>query len=472
MPIRHFILTGLALMFLALPVKAQEVVVSAKAPACDKVEKRFMFRVQLKDKKNNPYSLKKPQEFLSQKAIDRRKRYKLKVDRYDLPISPAYINELTGLGLSVHNKSKWNNTVVVNTTDTTLMEKVRQLPFVQSVRLVWIGPDSVVQTKSIDRKSLVSSTFKPLKHYYGHSRKQIEMLGVDRLHDAGYKGEGMTIAVLDGGFYNVDVIPFFDHSKILGTRNFVQPEVNVYDEPNHGMMVLSCIAGKAPNGIIGTAPEAFFYLLQTEDGRSEQLVEEDNYCAALEYADSLGCDIVTASLGYYKFDHDFMNHSYADLNGKTAVNSRADSLAASRGILLLNSAGNEGDNTWKKIGFPADAKDILTVGAVYADSTNTEFSSLGYTADGRIKPDAMAVGASSAVFTNAGTPGRANGTSFSCPILCGAVACLWQAHRDKSPKQIIEMVHQVGSFYNAPNEVYGYGIPNLWKAHQDFQYKK
>lgn len=435
------------------------------------LEKRYRYRVYLKDKKNSPYSTKRPEEFLSRRAIERRQRYGIKVDKFDLPVSPNYLQVLRDAGLHIHNASKWQNTVVVETADTTLMQAVRKMAFVDGVVRVWVGPDSMLVMDKSDRRAKVKNTRDKMPSYYGTARFQVEMLNAHMLHDAGFRGEGMLIGILDGGFNNADAITGFKKENILGVRNYVDPSVDVYSESSHGMMVLSCIGANTPYNLVGTAPEAQFYLIQTEDGNSEQLVEEDNYCAGLEYADSLGCDVVTASLGYYKFDYPEMNHPYSALDGQTAINSRSASMAASRGILLLNSAGNEGDETWKKIGFPADARDILAVGAVRMDSTNTAFSSLGYSADGRVKPDAMAMGEDAAVFSTRGTTTTANGTSFSCPILCGAVTCLWQAHRDKTPLQIIDAVHRAGSYANAPNEVFGYGIPDLWKAHQLLQKK-
>lgn len=429
----------------------------------------YRYRLYLADKANSPYSINKPEDFLTQRSIDRRKRYNISIDTYDLPVSPAYLDSLRSIGLKIHNASKWQNTVVVETSDKSLVNKACNFSFIKGSRLVWAKPDKAPKELVSDRKLKVKNKRDTLDSYYGHSQHQIEMLSVNYLHSAGYRGEGMLIGILDGGFFNADAISGFNRNNILGTRNYVNPAASVYDSDSHGMMVLSCIAANVPNFMVGTAPEAQFYLIQTEDGDSEQLVEEDNYCAGVEYADSLGCDIVTASLGYYKFDHKEMNHSYTDLDGRTAINSREASMAASRGILLLNSAGNEGDDTWKKIGFPADANNILAVGAVSADSTNTRFSSVGHSADHRIKPDAMAMGEGVALYNTRGNASAANGTSFSCPLLCGAVACLWQAHRDKTPVEIIEAVRSTGNYSNEPNEVFGYGIPNLWQAHENMK---
>lgn len=427
--------------------------------------KAYRYRVSLTDKKGCGYSIKHPEAFLSAKALARRNRYGLKVDEYDLPVSQQYVKQLTNLGLRIHNMSKWNNTVVVETADTLKMQQVRALPFVKGICRVWESPDSVAiidRSKRADEVTNQRDTM--LTNYYGYGRNQVEMLGVDRLHQAGFRGKGVTIAVIDGGFYNADLMRGIDQTHILGTRNFVRPGKSVFEELDHGMMVLSCMAANEPHYLVGTAPEANFYLIQSEDEESEQLIEEDNWCAAIEYADSLGCDVVTSSLGYYNFDHPYMNHHYYDLNGRTAVNSKSASLAASRGLLVLNSAGNSGRGTWKKIGFPADATDILTVGAVDSVGVNTTFSSLGNSADGRIKPDVMAQGEMSMVYDDDGTVVGVNGTSFSCPTMCGAAACLVQAFPHKRPTEIIRALQLSGNNAQHPDNIFGYGIPNVMKA--------
>jgi len=430
-----------------------------------KVPKTYRYRVSFTDKKNCGYSTKHPEAFLSQKALDRRKRLGAKVDSYDLPITPQYLRTLTEQGFPIYNRSKWNNTAVVTLSDTTRLSQLRAFPFVKAVRKVWESPDSIpVPPATPSRQSLVTNKRDTLATYYGRGERQVTMLGIDSLHRAGYRGRGVTIAVIDGGFYNADIIDGLKNVRVLGTRNFVHPGVNVYEEAEHGMMVLSCIAANTPYSLVGTAPEASFYLLVSEDGATEQLVEEDNWCAAMEYADSLGCDIVTSSLGYYLFDHKTMNHCYNDLDGQTAINSRNASLAASRGLLVINSAGNSGMSRWKKIGFPADARDMLAIGAVDSLAQNAAFSSLGNSADGRIKPNVMAMGVNSAVYDVDGTVARVNGTSFACPTLCGAVACLLQMFPYKKPTEIIHAVQQSGNNAQHPDNIYGYGIPNMPKA--------
>lgn len=458
---RH--LLCLLLVALALPVWAQTDGNSKKTEK-ETTYTRFRYRVSFTDKNKCGFSIDHPERFLSPKSLARRARYGLAVDEHDLPLTPAYLKQLRKMGLPVVTQSKWNNTAVVELRDTSRLAAVRALPFVKGVRCVWMGTDEATPADTTDRAADMAAHADSLTTYYGFADGQVKMLGVDRLHAAGYRGSGVTIAVIDGGFHNADIIPGLKGVKVLGTRNFVRPGKSVYEEQSHGMMVLSCIAAHTPRSLVGTAPEASFYLLQSEDGSSEQQIEEDYWAAAIEYADSLGCDLVTSSLGYTQFDHKEMNHHYWELDGRTALISRSASLAASRGILLLNSAGNSGNDQWKKIGVPADACDMLAVGAVTPDSLNTNFSSLGYSADGRIKPDVMAQGLAAAVYSIHGKINWVNGTSFSCPIMCGAAACLVQRFPNKRPTEIIRALQQSGDNVAHPDNVFGYGIPNVMRA--------
>lgn len=433
--------------------------------------KEYHYRLTLTDKKGSPYSLSRPQEFLSDKSLERRKRLGIKVDKYDLPIPPAYLEQIRATGATVLNCSKWNNTVQVSlpdTTDTTLGQ-LQALPFVSNTLLVYTKPDDADNKTKPSRRSTVTDKLEyrtSSDSLYGLSQRQADMLNVPALHALGFKGEGMTMAIIDGGFHNADAIKALKSAKILGTRNFVRPDVAVYDEHPHGMMVLSCIAPNVEKSIVGTAPEASFYLFVSEDTHYEYRGEEDNWCAAVEYADSLGVDIISSSLGYTHFDTPQVKLEYHWLDGEHELNSREASLMASRGIMLCNSAGNEGDSPWKKVGFPADGKDILSVGAVDSEGVNTNFSSIGHSADGRIKPDAMAMGGHATVLGTDGCITTVNGTSFSCPILAGAVTCLMQAHPNKKPEAIIDAIHRAGSNFAHPDNIYGYGIPDLIKAHE------
>lgn len=443
----------------------------------DTIAQTYRYRLTLKDKAGTPFSVKHPEKFLSPKSIERRKRFGLAVDKYDLPITPAYLERISATGAEIFNMSKWNNTVQVSLSDTTggTLAALRQLPFVSDVQLVYDGPAQVDLSSAATRKSHVTNRLRhtfPADSIYGSAQRQVDMLNLPALHELGYRGEGMTIAVIDGGFYNADVIAALSKARILGTRNFTRPDGSVYDEHYHGMMVLSCIAANEPRSIVGTAPEAAFYLLESEDTYYEYRGEEDNWCAALEYADSLGVDVVTSSLGYTSFDTPEVKLQYHWLDGRHELNSRSASLAASRGILLCNSAGNEGSRTWKKIGFPADASDILTVGAVNDDGTHTAFSSIGYSADGRVKPDCMAMGGDCALLSSNGSVTTNDGTSFACPILAGAVTCLLQACPSANPLDVIDAVHRASSSYDHPNEIYGYGIPDIHKAYELLSQKK
>lgn len=463
---KHNTILLLLLALLALPLSLQAQ--TADAEVVDSVAPTlYRYRVSFTDKRDCGFSVKHPEAFLSQKSINRRKRYGLKVDEHDLPLTPRYLQALRQLGLHIHCTSKWNNTAVVQMPDTTVLASVRQLPFVASVHKVWQGCDTI-PADAYEQIPLSPSLdeAEPVESYYGMAEAQTTQLNLQPLHRAGYTGKGLLIAVIDGGFSNADAISALQPDRIVGTRNFVRPSLSVYRELTHGTMVLSCISAKVPHQFVGTAPDANFLLLVSEDGLTEQLVEEDNWCAAVEYADSMGADIVTSSLGYYQFDDSTMSHTYRELDGRIALNSRTASLAASRGILLLNSAGNSGDDPWKKIGVPADATDMLAVGAVDKDGLNTRFSSIGNSADGRIKPDVMARGLSATVLDNDGSLAFVNGTSFSCPIMCGAAACLMQKHPTKRPEQLINAIRQSGNNAEHPDNIFGYGIPDMEKADQ------
>lgn len=441
--------------------------VMALSAMAQKANKQILYRVYLTDKKGTPFTVKSPEKFLSPKAIERRKRQNLKVDETDLPISPDYIRQVEALGVRVVSMSKWNNTLVVSTYDESAKTLIEQQKYVSKVMKVWTAPEKVTLAK---RDSLYTSLTKNdtiMSNYYGAAERQICMLGGDSLHAAGFTGKGITIAVIDGGFMNVDRIPSMQRIDILGYRDFVatgrhQP----FDELDHGTSVLSCIAMKEPGVMVGTAPDASFWLLRSEDGYSESMVEEDYWAAAAEFADSVGADVISSSLGYYEFDDKSTNHQYKELNGQTALNSKTASMLAAKGIVHVNSAGNAGRGTWKKIGFPADGIDMLTVGAADENCMNAVFSSIGPSADGRVKPDVMAMGVKTAVVKGNGQLSTANGTSFSCPVTAGMVACLWQALPKKTAREIVRIVQESGNNYLTPDNIFGYGFPNYWQAYQ------
>lgn len=419
------------------------------------------YRISLKDKAATDYSLQKPEMYLSKKSIERRKRQGLEIDSTDLPVCKKYVDAIRKKGVHVLVTGKWDNFVTVSCNDSMLIAEIAGLPFVRSTERVWRG----VAKRASERDSLIN---KPLRtdSLYGPAITQIKMSHADRLHEAGFKGQGMTIAVIDAGFHNVDKIEAMKNINILGTRDFVNPEADIYAENSHGMSVLSCMAMNQPNVMIGTAPEASYWLLRSEDEYSENLVEQDYWAAAIEFADSVGVDLVNTSLGYYSFDDPAKNYRYRDLNGHYALMSREAAKAADKGIVVVCSAGNSGSGSWKKITPPGDAENVITVGAVNKYGVLAPFSSVGNTADGRVKPDVVAVGLGSDVMGTDGNLRHANGTSFSSPIMCGMVACLWQACPELTAKEIIELVRRSGDRAVFPDNIYGYGIPDLWKAYQ------
>lgn len=428
-------------------------------------QKTYKYRINLRDKAETTYSLNDPQAYLSERALKRRMKQALPIDSTDLPVCQNYINAITDKGAELVTQSKWNNTVVVQLSDTSLIDKITTLPFVIAARKVWTAPDSI-PARNPERKKEVTNKVKKGDNYYGDAYRQISVHHGDSLHAAGFRGEGMQIAVIDAGFYNADEISVFKKMNLLGTRDFVNPHSDIYAENYHGMKVLSCIAANKPHVLVGTAPEASYWLLRSEDNDTEQPVEEDYWAAALEFADSVGVDVVNTSLGYYEFDDKTMNYRYQDLDGHYSLMSNSASMAADKGLVLVCSAGNSGRGVWKKITPPADAENILTVGAVNRDLINADFSSVGNTTDGRIKPDVMAVGVSSAVTGNDGTISHANGTSFASPTFCGLVACFWQAAPWLTAKQVIKAVQNAGDRKNNPDNIFGYGVPDIWKAYQ------
>ncbi len=426
------------------------------------------YRISLKDKVGTGYSLSRPQEFLSEKALARRTRQGIRVDSTDLPVSRSYIQAIEKEGGRVLIVGKWENFVTVMADGANAAERFARLPFVAKVEKVWSSETSKPTTTSDRRMDVANEVKQHPDSIYGSGTEQIQISNADKLHEAGFKGAGMTIAIIDGGFHNYDKIDIMKNVKVLGTKDFVDPGSDIFAASSHGLSVLSCIGTNTPYQMIGTAPEAEFWLIRSEDESSETPSEEDNWCAAVEYADSVGVDVMNTSLGYNEFDDKTMNYQLRDLDGKKSLMSRQASRLASKGMILVCSAGNSGSNSWKKTTAPGDATDVLTVGAIGKDGYLAAFSSIGTTSDGRIKPDVVAVGLMSDVIRPNGNQGRANGTSFASPIMCGMVTCLWQACPNLTAKQVIELVKSAGDRAEFPDNIYGYGIPDMWKAYQAY----
>jgi serine protease AprX len=430
--------------------------------------KCYMYRLSLTDKNGSPFSIGHPREFLSQKAINRRNRQHIAIDSTDLPVSPAYIERIREYGVKVVGISKWNNSILVRSDNQQVLKILSKLPFVRKSLKVWTSPDSVSSPTGRIKSHPVFNKWDTIPDkYYGAAEEQIEALNGIRLHDAGYNGKGITIAILDGGFMNADIIPDFGEAEILGSRDFVYPRSHsIYQETDHGTKVLSDMASFVPNIMVGTSYKSSFWLLRCEDQQSESLSEEDYWAEAAEFADSAGVDIINSSLGYSEFDDKTTNHKYKDMDGESTLISHTASMLARKGIILVSSAGNTGMGTWKKIAFPADAKDILCVGAIAKSLVNAPFSGIGPTQDGRVKPEVMSIGSPAAVITGRGTLIQDTGTSFATPILCGMVACLWQALPHLTAIEIMNLVKCSANNYDTPDNIYGYGVPDFWKAYQ------
>jgi serine protease AprX len=438
--------------------------------------------IYFKDKKGSGYSIDKPQEFLSPRAIERRKKHNVAIVENDIPVNAAYIDAVRNTGVGILNRSKWLNAVTIMTDDVSKLNLIRSLEFVTGIRK--IGIEKTAKAEGMEELNLnellgnLNTQKKSVKDPelgdevadYGRAFNQINMLKGISLHQQGFTGEGVVIAVLDAGFFKADQMEAFAHlrdkGRLLGTRDFVTNDNDVFRDDNHGMNALSCIAAKLPGKMVGTAPNASFWLLRSEEGATEYPVEEANWVSAAEFADSVGADIISSSLGYTIFDDPSMSYDYKNMNGRTAIISRGANIAASKGIFVVNSAGNAGDEEWKHIGAPADADSVLSIGAVDENGEYVSFSSRGPAADGRIKPNVVAKGRETIVASPGGGIYPADGTSFSCPVISGMVACLVQANPGKTNMQIMDAIHKSSSNFNSPNAEIGYGIPDFELANR------
>lgn len=433
--------------------------------------------VQFTDKNGTPYSLSNPNAYLSARAQARRTAQGIAIDSLDLPVNPAYVAGVAATGATVHTQSKWLNGVVIFTNSSAVLNQVMALPYVASVtgagqryanphtdkfseeHFAPVDPANTQRSVGIESSTL----------NYGASYNQINMLGGVCLHNAGFRGQGMQIAIIDAGFYHADQLPVFDtlfqNNRILGTYDFVMNETSVYEDNTHGSMVLSCMGGNLPGQLVGTAPDASFWLLRSEEAATEYLVEEYYWAAAAEFADSAGADVINSSLGYTEFDDPSENHTYADMDGQTTPCAKAANMAARKGIAVVVSAGNSGQSPWFYIGTPADADSALAIAATDASGNVTGFSSRGPAPDGAVKPNLGAQGGNSVVCDPFGTGTQTgNGTSFASPILCGMVACLWQAHPTMNNMQLYSVIEMSASQYANPDSLLGYGIPDFCAA--------
>ncbi len=435
-------------------------------------QKTNKYWVEFRDKNNSPFCVCRPAEFLSARALERRARASIEVVENDLPVNPNYLQQLKTKGVQIHNTSRWLNAAAIMA-DSASAARLKNLSFVKSV--AYLGPH--LKYRNPPNRPL--KTRAPLKSYpaiqgddipvWGYARQQNQLLGLTVLQLAGHRGSGIWVAVMDGGFTNADTIPIFDSVALQGRLfpgwDFVERDAGVFESAQHGSSVLSVMAANLPYYFVGTAPEATYFLVKTEDTGGEFPIEEANWVAGAEWADSLGIDIINASLGYTSFNDNTLSHVYAELDGRTSIGSRGATIAATKGMIVCNSAGNEGDGDWHFIGVPADAPGLIAVGAVNSTGERADFSSFGPTSDGRIKPDLVAPGDQIVVAGNVGISlGLSSGTSLASPMLAGALASLWSAFPEKTAAEILEAVFSTADQSKDPDNARGYGLPEMTKS--------
>ncbi len=425
----------------------------------------YMYLIKFSDRVNSPYSVSNPNQFLSQKALDRRFKQGIPIKIQDLPPNPNYIDSLKNKGAQILYKTRWFNGAVIVATQSQ-KNALLTLPFVSGVEfnthLKQVSASSSFKVASRNKLESTSSL------NYGDATEQIGLLGVDSMHNAGFHGEGMLIAVLDNGFLNANTISCldstFDRNKVLEIYDFVDNDSTVFAQGGHGTNVLSCMSAFVQNQIIAPAYNSEYVLYRTEDDASETKAEEAYWLIAAERADSIGVDVINTSLGYSTFDNPVDNYTSSQMDGNTTLITRAADLAASTGMVIVNSAGNSGGSAWNIITAPADGDSVLAIGAVQRNGTIISFSSRGNPLDPRVKPDVMAVGYQTALCNTAGVLTTSNGTSFSSPLTAAMIAGLWQANPILTSSEINDVVRRSGHIYQNPNTDYGFGYANFVRA--------
>ena len=456
--ILHFRKSILSLLFISVafaPLWAQE----------------GQYMVFFADKEGSTYSLAQPDAFLSPRSIARRQKFNIPVTESDIPVSETYISQLNDLGAEVYYRTRWMNGVLAQLSPEEL-EQVSQLSFVT-------GTELVKPKARNGRKKSGSSIGASRRQKYKNKRLnqplnnfQNDMLGIDEMHADGYNGEGLLVAVFDGGFRGVDTVSFFSHmfeeERMLPGYDFVGMSPDVYRYGQHGTEALSCIGAYQEGVIEAGAYGADFMLCVTEDVSSEYRIEEYNWLFAAEFADSTGADVISTSLGYTTFNDSEMDYTYDDLDGQTTAITKAMNLASEKGILCVVSAGNEGSGSWRYVSPPADAPDVLAVGAVSTGGNKVSFSSFGPTVDGRIKPDVSALGLQTVVVDASGNITRSNGTSFAAPLIAGFAAGIWQAFPEDTHLELMERIRRSGDNSLTPDNETGYGIPDYNQIRENY----
>ncbi len=436
------------------------------------------FLVYFTDKGQTSYSFSRPSDFLSSRALDRRTRQNITVDSLDLPVHQQYIDIVLSQGPTrILGRSKWLNAILIESNNPSLRTEIEQLPFVKKTvdwsfrrsgtfRLQPKNKVAVIPYAPLLSHRRTESLSTPLN--YGASFQQINLHNGTFLHRLGATGTGMAIAFMDAGYQGYLSNRFLEdalnNNRIAITYDFIANNSFVNENNAHGLFCLSIVAAHTPGVFIGAAPDASFYLLRTENENSEYPIEEFYWGIGAEFADSCGTDVISSSLGYSTFDNNSYNHSYQQLDGQTTLITKMANMAFRKGILVVNSAGNEGNTSWKYMLAPADSDSVLTVGAVNGTGTIASLSSFGPTYDKRIKPDALAIGIGTVLSSSNGELSSGTGTSFACPIIAGLATCLWQLFPETNNRQILEAIRKSGNRYTSPEAQYGFGIPDMKKA--------
>jgi serine protease AprX len=449
---------------------------------CQQASSQSRFIVKFKNKGFNTFTLANPSAYLSAKSIERRTKYNLAIDSTDLPVTKRYLDSLASIpNVTILNVSKWLNQVSIHTTDAGAITKINSFSFVQTVSEIALNknndPSTEVTKKFEEPKnsspltSILRSNNTSANYFnYGQSFDQVKIHNGEFLHNIGLRGQNMTIGMLDAGYYAYLSLSAFDsvrtNGQILDTWDFVNSEASVNEDHPHGMYCFSIIAANIPGQFVGTAPKANFLLYMTEDVYSEYPIEEHNWVCGAERVDSAGGYVISSSLGYYLFDAPLqhLNYSYADMNGNTTMSVIGADLAAKKGILVVNAAGNEGGSSWNYIITPADGDSVLAVGAVNTSGVPGGFSSYGPSSDGQVKPDVASVGVGTIIQYTNNTIGGGNGTSFACPNIAGLATCLWQGFQEVNNMKIIDVLKRSANKFTTPDNRVGYGIPDMKKA--------
>jgi serine protease AprX len=437
--------------------------------------------IQFKNKGTNPYSISNPSAYLSSKAQARRTAYSIAIDSTDLPVTPRYVDSVRLAGtVTILNVSKWLNQVSIQTTDAAALNKINSLTFVQSVTAIAARMNNAsnenqktkdkfelerkLEDAPLQRSNNTTSDF----FSYGNTYNEIHLHNGEFLHNIGMRGQNMLVAVLDAGFFHYTTLKAFDsvvaNNQVVQTWDFVAREANVVEDDSHGMSCFSAIGGNIPGSFVGNAPKANFVLYRTEDVSSEYPIEEHNWACGAERADSIGADVLSTSLGYTTFDNSSLDHTYASMNGRTNISTKAAVIANRKGLLSFVAAGNDGGNSWHYLSSPGDADSLVTVGAVGTNGVVGGFSSYGPSSDGRIKPEVASLGVNVYVQNPNNTIGAGNGTSYATPKMAGLGTCLWQAFPEYNNMAIRDALIKSSSIYTTPDDRIGYGIPDMKKA--------